>query len=367
MIYRKGSTRPSAAVRGTSVSPATRSRTSSTSDRRRPARGEGIYAGVAGDLYALRILGRDVDWPLGPGDGPGYADGELGIALVDAATSSAFAPPRRVHRRRVDRAPLRRRRRARRGAAARPGRHRARPRSAGSGRRGRSTRSCARASGRRSPERQASDSPSASRTASPATSSRCFKAAPLQSREHQTGADAPRRSRRCIARRSRSASSSTGRRRSATSRRSSRVQWCHGAPGIVCALAGAPAHRELDAILIAAGELTWEAGPLRKGAGLCHGTAGNGWAFLKLHKRTRDRKWLERARRFAMHAIEQRSGEHGLLSRATSASRSTSARASRSTTAGRCSTSSRARARGSSCPPPGCSGTASVSRKPSDA
>jgi len=92
-----------------------------------------------------------------------------------------------------------------------------------------------------------------------------------------------------------------------------RVQWCHGAPGIVCALAGAPAQRDLDAILIAAGELTWEAGPLRKGGGLCHGTAGNGWAFLKLHKRTRDRKWLERARRFAMHALEQRSGEHGLF------------------------------------------------------
>ena len=93
-----------------------------------------------------------------------------------------------------------------------------------------------------------------------------------------------------------------------------RVQWCHGAPGIVCALAGAPAHHALDAILLSAGELTWEAGPLRKGPGLCHGTAGNGWAFLKLLKRTRDRKWLERARRFAMHAIEQRNGERGLLS-----------------------------------------------------
>ncbi|HVR12681.1 MAG TPA: lanthionine synthetase LanC family protein, partial [Gaiellaceae bacterium] len=93
-----------------------------------------------------------------------------------------------------------------------------------------------------------------------------------------------------------------------------RVQWCHGAPGVVCALSGAPAHRPLDALLLAAGELVWEAGPLRKGAGLCHGTAGNGWAFLKLLRRTRDRKWLERARRFAMHAIEQRNGERGLLS-----------------------------------------------------
>ena len=92
-----------------------------------------------------------------------------------------------------------------------------------------------------------------------------------------------------------------------------RVQWCHGAPGIICGLAGAPAHHSLDALLLAAGELVWEAGPLR-GGGLCHGTAGNGWAFLKLNRRTRDRKWLERARRFAMHAIEQRSGERGLWS-----------------------------------------------------
>lgn len=91
-----------------------------------------------------------------------------------------------------------------------------------------------------------------------------------------------------------------------------RVQWCHGAPGIVCALAGAPAHRELDALLLAAGELTWQAGPLKKGACLCHGTAGNGFAFLKLYARTRDTKWLERARRFAMHAILQRRDERGL-------------------------------------------------------
>jgi hypothetical protein len=91
-----------------------------------------------------------------------------------------------------------------------------------------------------------------------------------------------------------------------------RLQWCHGAPGIICALAGAPKRAELDALLLAGGELTWTAGPLKKGAGLCHGTAGNGWAFLKLHKRTRDTKWLERARRFAMHAITQRTGRRGL-------------------------------------------------------
>jgi hypothetical protein len=26
--------------------------------------------------------------------------------------------------------------------------------------------------------------------------------------------------------------------------------------------------------------VTWRAGPLTKGAGLCHGTGGNGYAFL---------------------------------------------------------------------------------------
>jgi hypothetical protein len=45
-----------------------------------------------------------------------------------------------------------------------------------------------------------------------------------------------------------------------------------------------------------AGELTWRAGPLVKGPGLCHGTAGNGYAFLKLFQRTEDDLWLDRAR-----------------------------------------------------------------------
>jgi hypothetical protein len=85
-----------------------------------------------------------------------------------------------------------------------------------------------------------------------------------------------------------------------------RVQWCHGAPGIVTALAGAdPESEELTAILAAGGELTWLAGPLAKGAGLCHGTAGNAFAFLSLLHRTGDERWLERARAFAMHAAAQ--------------------------------------------------------------
>jgi hypothetical protein len=82
------------------------------------------------------------------------------------------------------------------------------------------------------------------------------------------------------------------------------LQWCHGAPGLITSLATLSDQR-LDKTLLAAGELTWMAGPLRKGPGLCHGTAGNGYAFLKLFERTGEARWLERARAFAMHAIGQ--------------------------------------------------------------
>jgi hypothetical protein len=85
------------------------------------------------------------------------------------------------------------------------------------------------------------------------------------------------------------------------------VQWCHGAPGIVTGLADYPVQRssDMDSMLSKAGTTVWTAGPLTKGPGLCHGTAGNGYALLKLHRRTGDPIWLERARSFAMHAIAQ--------------------------------------------------------------
>lgn len=85
------------------------------------------------------------------------------------------------------------------------------------------------------------------------------------------------------------------------------VQICHGAPGMVIGLAelwhlGSKLSQEL---LIKAGNLIWTAGPLVKPWGLCHGTAGNGYAFLKLYDLTKDEIWLNRARQFAMHAIKQ--------------------------------------------------------------
>ena len=82
-----------------------------------------------------------------------------------------------------------------------------------------------------------------------------------------------------------------------------RLQWCAGAPGVVIA-----AWDYLDDDLLLAGaELVWHAGPHGddKGPNICHGTAGNGYAFLKTFERTGDERWLERARRFAMHALEQ--------------------------------------------------------------
>jgi len=83
-------------------------------------------------------------------------------------------------------------------------------------------------------------------------------------------------------------------------------QYCHGAPGMVATFADAPfSAPELETLLVDGGRFTWAAGPLAKGSNLCHGTGGNGYAFLKLHRRTADAVWLERARAFAMTAIAQ--------------------------------------------------------------
>jgi len=82
-----------------------------------------------------------------------------------------------------------------------------------------------------------------------------------------------------------------------------RVQWCAGAPGMVVATRG-----YLDEELLLAGaELCWRAGAHgnEKGPSICHGTAGNGYALLAAFERSGDERWLDRARRFAVHALEQ--------------------------------------------------------------
>jgi lanthionine synthetase-like protein len=88
-----------------------------------------------------------------------------------------------------------------------------------------------------------------------------------------------------------------------TRERRLKLQWCSGAPGIVW---GAASYLD-EELLLGGAELIWQAGPsgMEKGSGICHGTAGNGHALLKVFERTGDELWLERARRFAMHALGQ--------------------------------------------------------------
>ena len=88
-----------------------------------------------------------------------------------------------------------------------------------------------------------------------------------------------------------------------------RVQWCHGAPGIVSTLGDLMP----EDLLLAAAELTWRTGPLEKGPGLCHGTAGNGYALLRTYELTGDARWLDRARSFAAAALEQTQSRYALF------------------------------------------------------
>ena len=82
-----------------------------------------------------------------------------------------------------------------------------------------------------------------------------------------------------------------------------KLQWCASGPGIVSA---ARDYLE-EELLLAGAELIWRAGPPgdEKGHGICHGTSGNGFALLAAFERTQDELWLERARRFAVHALAQ--------------------------------------------------------------
>ncbi len=84
------------------------------------------------------------------------------------------------------------------------------------------------------------------------------------------------------------------------------VQFCHGAPGVVMCLAELMGvDEQFDALMLSGAALTFDAGPLTKGGNFCHGTAGNGYAFLKVFEQTQDQIWLDRARQFAATAMVQ--------------------------------------------------------------
>lgn len=82
------------------------------------------------------------------------------------------------------------------------------------------------------------------------------------------------------------------------------LHWCHGAPGPVHLLL--KAHEiwpnNNDSYLVRAqkcGEAIWRRGLLKKGYGLCHGVAGNTYAFLALWKTTKEYQYLYRSAVFA--------------------------------------------------------------------
>lgn len=88
------------------------------------------------------------------------------------------------------------------------------------------------------------------------------------------------------------------------------MHWCHGAPGAVQALCKAyerTGDRTLLDAAAAASDVVWQRGLLRKGPGLCHGLAGNGYAFLALHRATQGAsgRHLHRAQQFARAIVHR--------------------------------------------------------------
>ncbi|XP_042143626.1 glutathione S-transferase LANCL1 isoform X1 [Ixodes scapularis] len=80
------------------------------------------------------------------------------------------------------------------------------------------------------------------------------------------------------------------------------VHWCHGAPGAAHLLALARTvfddARYLDPLRKSV-DVIWRRGLLKKGYGICHGVAGNAYAFLRMYQLTRELKYLHRAAKFA--------------------------------------------------------------------
>lgn len=90
------------------------------------------------------------------------------------------------------------------------------------------------------------------------------------------------------------------------------VHWCHGAPGAIYLLAKAYLHFREERYLhacIRASDLIWRKGLLLKGPGICHGVAGNAYAFLIMHRLTGEMQYLYRASRFG-EFLKSRLFEH---------------------------------------------------------
>ncbi|KAB7506026.1 LanC-like protein 1 [Armadillidium nasatum] len=80
------------------------------------------------------------------------------------------------------------------------------------------------------------------------------------------------------------------------------VHWCHGAPGAIFLFSYAyKVFKDPKYLNYAKGcaDVIWLRGLLKKGYGLCHGTAGNGSALLFFYQVTGDIKYLYMASQFA--------------------------------------------------------------------
>lgn len=91
------------------------------------------------------------------------------------------------------------------------------------------------------------------------------------------------------------------------------VHWCHGGPGAIYLFAKAylifkdPKYLKWCRDI---GDVVWQRGLLKKGPGICHGIAGNGYVFLLLFKITGEQIYFNRALQFAnfLQTEEFRSG-----------------------------------------------------------
>ncbi|XP_033116538.1 lanC-like protein 2 isoform X2 [Anneissia japonica] len=84
------------------------------------------------------------------------------------------------------------------------------------------------------------------------------------------------------------------------------IHWCHGAAGVVHLMLQAYKFGDQKYLDQAesCGNVIWARGLLRKGYGLCHGTSGNGYAFVALYQVTGNQKHLHRAWKFAEWCLD---------------------------------------------------------------